>query len=129
MAQTSEKAQENIFEVLRGMRDVSMDRWAKVVLAVTSSGPYSLVTSKLAKPGLFLAGVARRRTDAWMKDVLSRLNMPSRSDVLALSTRLSHIEVALDDLAAAIEQVRAGSAPPVKRAVASARNHSSAAEG
>jgi len=126
--QTSEKVQENVFQVLRGMRDVGMDKVAKVVLTVTSSHPYSRVTSAVAKPSLFLLAVARRRGDAWMKRTLERLNMPSRSDILALSTRLTHIEVTLDDLGAAVDQLRTAAKPP-KRSLTAARPNHSAAEG
>jgi hypothetical protein len=41
-----------------------------------------------------------------MSEVLAQLNMPSREDVLSLSTRLTHIEMAIDDLGAGLEQLR-----------------------
>ena len=41
-----------------------------------------------------------------MTEVLANLNMPSREEVLSLSTRLTHIEMAIDDLGAGLEQLR-----------------------
>jgi hypothetical protein len=125
MAQSGDKGRINVFQVMRDARDMGMDSWAKVVLKVTSSAPYSLATSAIAKPSLFVAAAARRRTEAWMAQVLARMNMPSRTDVLTLSTRLTHIEVALDDLGAAVDslraQVGAKSTAPAKRAIANNR--------
>jgi hypothetical protein len=124
MAQSGDKGRINVFQVMRDARDMGMDSWSKVVLKVTSSAPYSLATSAIAKPSLFLAAAARRRTDAWMGQVLARMNMPSRTDVLALSTRLTHIEVALDDLGAAVDSLRTQvgvKAAPAKRATANNR--------
>ena len=107
----------SLFKVLREVRDVGMDAWAKTALTITSSAPYSLATSVLAKPGLVAAAVARRKTATAMSSILSNVNMPSRADVLALSVRLTHIETALDDLAAAVEEMRASTARrPAKRA-------------
>lgn len=107
----------SLFKVLREVRDAGVDSWAKIVLNITSSGPYSRATSVLAKPGLVVAAVARRKTDAAMSRILSHVNMPSRAEVLSLSVRLTHIETALDDLGAALEAMRASTArPPAKRA-------------
>jgi hypothetical protein len=41
-----------------------------------------------------------------MSGALAQLNMPSREEVLSLSQRLTHIEMALDDMGASLEQVR-----------------------
>jgi hypothetical protein len=97
----------NPFKVLRDARDAGLGTWAKIVLGVTSSRPYSRASSALAKPGLMAAALARRKTDQAMSQLLSHVNMPSRADVLSLSVRLTHIEMALDDLSAAIEAMRA----------------------
>ena len=111
MQEIKPNAKRNVSKALREARDVGLDALAKAVLAVTSSSPYSRVSSTLAKPGLVLAGVARRRTEEAMAKLLERSNMPSRTDVLALSKRLTHIEMALDDLGAAVDAMRV---PPTK---------------
>jgi hypothetical protein len=48
-----------------------------------------------------------------MADLLAALNIPSRADVLALSQRLTRIEMALDDVGAGLDEMRLGS--PTKR--------------
>jgi len=112
------------YKVLREARDLGVDRCARVVLTVTSSGAYSRASSALGKPGLIAAAVARHVTDTAMTQLLSRVNMPSRTDVLSLSTRLTHIEMALDDLGAALDVMRASAVQPPampKRAAGSSR--------
>lgn len=110
----------SVSQALREARDVGLESLARVVLAVTSSGTYARTSAAIAKPGLVVAGAARRRTKRVMSRLLSRINMPSRSDVLALSTRLTHIEMTLDDLSAAIDTMRAP-AVRAKRAPANQR--------
>jgi hypothetical protein len=118
MADTNPKPQRqlNVFQTLRQVRDAGLASAARAVLAVTSSERYSRATSTVAKPGLVLAGIVRQRTKVVMTDLLSHLNMPSRHDVLALSTRLTHIEMTLDDLSAAVDKMRpAQSSTPAAR--------------
>lgn len=113
MGQTSgEPSGANLFKVLREARDVGLEAWAKIVLGVTSSRPYSQATSALAKPGLIATAMARQKTDEAMSQLLAHVNMPSRADVLSLSVRLTHIEMALDDLSATVEAMRASVARP-----------------
>jgi hypothetical protein len=119
MQEIKPKKKLSVSKALREARDVGLDSLAKVVLAVTSSESYSRVSSTLAKPGLVLAGVARRRTDAAMSKLLAHSNMPSRTDVLTLSKRLTNIEMALDDLSAAVDTMRA---PPTRAKRAPAAN-------
>src|ERR671932_225693 len=97
----------DMFKAARELRDAGMESWAKLALQLTSSHAFSLWSSLLAKPGLIATGVARKKTDKAMAQLLAHANIPSRADVLALSVRLTHIEMALDDLAAAIETMRA----------------------
>ena len=103
----------DMFKAARELRDAGMESWAKIALQLTSSHPFSLLSSLLAKPGLIATGVARKKTDKAMAQLLAHANIPSRDDVLALSVRLTHIEMALDDLAAAMETMRASPARPV----------------
>ena len=124
MGATSSIPTLDLFKAVRELRDAGMESWAKIALQVTSSHAYSLLSSVLAKPGLIATGVARKKTDKAMAQLLAHANIPSRADVLALSVRLTHIEMALDDLAAAMETMRASPArptPPAKRAAANDR--------
>ncbi len=113
MAQTTEKAARvSPFKLVRGVRDVAMDAWARVVLGVTSSGAYSRTTAIVTRPGLVALGLLRGKSEQLMSRLLSELNMPSRADVLSLSIRLTHIETAIDDLGAVVDELRAAATSP-----------------
>jgi hypothetical protein len=97
----------DLFEQLRKVRDQGMDAWAKTTLRITSSEPYHRAVGVLVQPGLIATALFRRSSGKAMSQLLAQLHMPSREEVLSLSQRLTHIEVALDDLSAAIDAVRA----------------------
>jgi hypothetical protein len=105
---SSEKSK-NLFEKARGMRDSVLEDLAKVTLAWTSSHAYQSVNAAVSRPTLLAAAIFRKATESAMADMLARLNMPSREDVLSLSQRLTRIEMVLDDLGAAMDQVRRSS--------------------
>jgi hypothetical protein len=95
-----------LVEKARGLRDSVMEDVAKLTLAWTSSNTYQAINAAIAKPLFLLLGISRKATGSAMADLLARLNMPSREDVLALSQRLTRIEMVLDDLGAGMDQVR-----------------------
>lgn len=112
MAQANGVPETDPLKSWREARSAAMASWAKLALSVTSSDAYSRMSSLVAKPGLVAAGLFRKEAEKAMALFLAHANMPSRADVLALSTRLTHIEMALDDLAAAVDELRGRSAPP-----------------
>ena len=97
---------------LRKARDQGMESWARAAIQLTSSEPYARASYLLSQPGLIAAGIVRKSREKAMWHVLAQLNMPSREDVLGLSRRLTHIEMVLDDLGAAIEAARSAPAEP-----------------
>jgi hypothetical protein len=108
----------DVLEVMRRVRDAGMDAWARTTLQVTSSTPYARLMGLLSQPGLIAAAVFRKATEKTMSRLLGQLNMPSRGDVLSLSQRLTHIETAIDDLAAAMDAERSAAAGQARRAPA-----------
>jgi hypothetical protein len=105
----SSENSKSLFERARGLRDSAMEDLAKVTLAWTSSHAYQSLNAAISRPTLLAAAIFRKATEAAMADALARLNMPSREDVLALSQRLTRIEMVLDDLGAGMDQIRRGS--------------------
>jgi hypothetical protein len=93
-------------KLIREARDGGMDAWAKLMLRLTSSHEYQRVQGAISKPTLLAVALYRKAAESAMSEVLAQLNMPSREDVLSLSTRLTHIEMAIDDLGAGLEQLR-----------------------
>ena len=105
----------DLLEAMRRVRDAGMDAWARTTHQVTSSTRYARLTGLLSQPGLIAAAVFRKASEKAMARVLGQLNMPSRSDVLSLSQRLTHIETAIDDLGATMDAVRAAAAAQTRR--------------
>jgi hypothetical protein len=102
----SSGSDKGIFEKVRGARDSAMEDLAKVTLAWTSSDSYQAINAAISKPTLLAAAIFRKAADSAMADLLARLNLPSREDVLALSQRLTRLEMALDDVGAGLDQLR-----------------------
>jgi hypothetical protein len=105
----SSENSKGIFERMRGARDSALEDLAKVTLAWTSSHAYQSVNAAISRPTLLAAAVFRKATESAMADMLARLNIPSREDVLSLSQRLTRIEMVLDDLGAGMDQIRRSS--------------------
>lgn len=112
MAKTPGAPGFDVTEQLRKMRDQGMDTWAKAAIRLTSSDRYQRITGIFMQPGLLATALVRSSTGKAMSDLLARLNMPSREEVLSLSQRLTRIEVVLDDLSAAVEAVRGAHPQP-----------------
>ena len=93
-------------KLVRDARDAGMDAWAKLMLRLTGSHEYQRVQGFIFKPTLLAIAMFRKASDSTMGGVLGNLNMPSREEVLQISQRLTHIEMALDDLAAGLDQLR-----------------------
>jgi hypothetical protein len=93
-------------KLMRDARDAGMDAWAKLMLRLTSSHEYQRLQGFISKPTLLAIAMYRKASDSTMGGVLGNLNMPSREEVLQISQRLTHIEMALDDLAAGLDQLR-----------------------
>ena len=93
-------------KLVRDTRDAGMDAWAKLMLRLTSSHEYQRMQGFISRPTLLALAMFRKASDSTMGGVLGNLNMPSREEVLQISQRLTHIEMALDDLAAGLDQLR-----------------------
>jgi hypothetical protein len=104
-------------ETMRGVRDSAMEDVAKLTLAWTSSDTYQAINAAISRPTLLAAAIFRKATESAMADLLARFNMPSREDVLALSQRLTRIEMVLDDVGAGMDQLRQWSSKQQRPAV------------
>jgi hypothetical protein len=102
----SSETSKGLFERMRGVRDSAMEDLAKVTLVWTRSSTYQAINAAVSKPAMLAAAIFRKAAESAMADVLARLNMPSREDVLALSQRLTRIEMVLDDVGAGMDQFR-----------------------
>jgi len=87
------------------MRDASLESWSKMMIDLVSSEAYSRATSQWLDTYLTVSQPFQRMLDTTMTQVLTRLNMPMRSDVTSLAERLTNVEMRLDDLDAKLDDI------------------------
>jgi len=98
--------------LFKGMRDTGMDAWSKVMIQLVHTEAYAQATAATLDAWLAASAPFRKVLETAMTQALTNLNMPTRTDVLSLAERLTHIEMRLDDLEARLEEGRkAGNAP------------------
>jgi len=87
------------------MRDASLKSWSKMMIDLVSSEAYSQATSQWLDTYLTVSQPFQRIIEMTMTQVLTRLNMPMRSDVTSLAERLTNVEMRLDDLDAKLDDI------------------------
>jgi hypothetical protein len=122
MPQAAESRGTDLFRVLRERRDTLIDALAKATLRVTSSRPYFAISTALTRPSLLATGISRRATSSAAARILAWVNMPSRDDVHALSHRLTHMEMVLDDVSAALDSAAAPAKVRLRHLVSQRKN-------
>ena len=105
----------DVKKLLQDARDGVMDAWAKLALNLTSSHEYQRLQGMIVKPALLGLALFRKASESVMSPLLAQMNMPSREEVLGIAQRLTHIEMTLDDLGAALEQLRRSAGPRPQR--------------
>jgi hypothetical protein len=94
------------------MRDATMDAWSKVMIEVVNTEAYAKATGTMLDTYLTTSAPFRKALETTMTQVLSQLNMPTRSDMMTLSDRLTNIELRLDDIEARLDEQRAATHAP-----------------
>jgi hypothetical protein len=87
------------------MRDASLESWSRIMIDLVNSEAYSHATSQWLDTYLTVSQPFQRMLDTTMTQVLTRLNMPMRSDVTSLAERLTNVEMRLDDLDARLDDI------------------------
>jgi hypothetical protein len=94
--------------MLKSMRASSMDAWSKMMIQLVNTEAYAQSTAAMLDAWLTSSAPFRKVIESTMTQVLINLNMPTRTDVIALAERLTNIEMRLDDLEAKLEKSRRG---------------------
>src|SRR5690242_3281306 len=82
----------------RSMRDANLDAWSKMMIQLVNSEAYAQATGSVLDAWLTTSAPFRKAMETTMTQVLTQLNMPTRSDVTSLAERLTNLEMRLDDL-------------------------------
>jgi hypothetical protein len=94
--------------VFKGLRDTGMDAWSKMMIQLVNTEAYAQATGVTLDAWLTASAPFRKAVEQATTQVLINLNMPTRTDVIGLAERLTHIEMRLDDLEAQLGQARRG---------------------
>ena len=87
------------------MREASLETWSKLMIDLVNSEAYSQVTSQWLDTYLTLSQPFQRVLETTMTEVLTRLNMPIRTEMTSLAERLTNVEMRLDDLDAKLDVI------------------------
>ena len=107
MSQTNETF--NPFDptgLFKGLRDANLDAWSKTMIQLVNTEAYAQATAAALDAWLSTSAPFRKAIESAVAQVLVNLNMPTRTDVVGLAERLTHIEMRLDDLEALLEESR-----------------------
>lgn len=92
----------------RGLRDANLDAWSKMMIQIVNSEAYAQATGTMLDAWLTSSAPFRKAMETTMTQVLTQLNMPTRTDVTSLAERLTNIEMRLDDLDAKLSEMQRG---------------------
>lgn len=94
------------FGIWQTARDANLEAWSKIMIELVNTEAYAKATALMLNNYLSLSIPFQQMLEKTMAQTLSNLNMPTRSDVTNLATRLTNIEIKLDDLAAEVETLK-----------------------
>jgi hypothetical protein len=94
--------------MFKGLRDSGMDAWSKMMVQFVNTEAYAQATGTMLDAWLATSEPFRKAVEKATTQVLINLNMPTRTDVIGLAERLTHIEMRLDDLEARLAEARPG---------------------
>ncbi len=100
------------FGAWRGMRDAGLESWSKSMIELVNSDAFAQRQAAVLDAYLTSSAPLQQALQQAMTRVLTQLNMPTRSDVIGLSERLTNIELRLDDLEVALERAERSASKP-----------------
>jgi hypothetical protein len=110
--------------MFKEMQTKGMDAWSKMMIEMVHTDAYAKATGMMLDSWASGSAMFRKTMETIMAEVLAKLNMPTRADIISLAERLGNIEMRLDDLEAKLDEK-----PRVPRkAVAASKGKSSNGE-
>jgi hypothetical protein len=80
------------FETWRSIREVSVDAWSRVMTQAMNSEAYAQVSGAILDAYLSAPPPMRQAISTALSAALQQLNLPSRSDVLEISSQLASLD-------------------------------------
>lgn len=94
------------WRMFRTMRDASLEYTAKQMVDLVNTEEYAQATGVLLDAYFDCAEPIRAWMDKTMPQILAHYGMPSRREVTSVAARLTNIEMQLDDMRAAFDELR-----------------------
>ncbi|MBK9712710.1 MAG: hypothetical protein IPO81_15570 [Kouleothrix sp.] len=98
--------------MIKGVRDASLDAWSKMMVQIVHTDAYAQATGAVMDAWLTTSAPFRKAIETSMTQVLTNLNMPTRTDITGIAERLTNIELRLDDMEAKIDDVQRAARKP-----------------
>jgi hypothetical protein len=92
-------------ESFRGLRDIYLDTMAKAMVEAVNSESYAKASGAMLDTTLTMSAPVRDALEKSMLQVLERLSLPSRQDIVALAERFTNLEMRLDDMDAKLDRI------------------------
>ena len=92
------------FAPWRPFQKAWLDSWAKAMSETVSSEEFAKSMGQYLDDYLQASAPVRRQIEEGMAKYLEQMNMPTRSEVISLAERLTHLEMRVDDLDAKLDQ-------------------------
>lgn len=89
----------------RTIRDANLDAWAKGMAALTGTDTFAKAVGMQLDTLLASAAPVKQAVNEYMESYLSQVNMPSRTEVVSLASRMTNIEMRLDDMQAQLDEI------------------------
>ncbi len=86
-------------------RDTYLDAWAKAMVEAVNSDQYAKATGAMLDSYLTASSPLKDVLEKSMLQALQHLSIPSSNDVMALSQRVTNIEMRLDDMDAKLDRI------------------------
>ena len=97
----------------REMRDNYLNAWARAMIETVNSDAYAKATGMMLDSYLTASQPLRETLEKILPQTLQQLNLPSRADFISLAERVTHVEMKLDDMDAALDRIEKLLAKPV----------------
>lgn len=106
------------FGTWRTIRDANLDAWAKGMTSLVGTEVFAKAIGLQLDSLLAASAPVQGAVHQYMETYLAQVGMPSRGEVVSLATRLTNIEMRLDDMQAQLDElltaIHAVAAAPVE---------------
>jgi hypothetical protein len=93
------------WEAYRDAGDAYLEIASKFMSSIVNSSEYAEATGDLLRASLDMAEPTRVWLDKLMPQILAMYQLPSRQEMNSVATRMTNIELKLDDISANLEEL------------------------